>query len=246
MRTDAATALDTNVFPESAPADARRAVPSYTAPPTAPVPDSGVRWARAKRVSDVVLATLLLLVSAPLMLAIAVAIRLDTRGPLLFRQQRLGRNCRLFTVLKLRTMHDGVSPELHRRYIAQLAASESDAGDGLKKLTADPRVTRVGAFLRRTSLDELPQLLNVIKGEMSLVGPRPALEYELEHYEPEHFARFSVRPGITGLWQVSGRSAIGFLGMLELDCEYARTPSPRTDAVILLRTPLALLRGDAA
>ena len=203
-------------------------------------------WPRAKRVADVLFAVVLLVAIAPLLLVIGLAIRLDTPGPMFFRQQRLGRDRRKFTVLKFRTMHDGVSPEAHRRYIAQLASAEGEEAGGLKKLTADPRVTRVGAFLRRTSLDELPQLINVVRGEMSIIGPRPALEYELEHYEPEHYARFDVRPGLTGLWQVSGRNSIGFLGMLELDAQYAQTSSARLDATILVRTPLALLRGNAA
>jgi lipopolysaccharide/colanic/teichoic acid biosynthesis glycosyltransferase len=197
-------------------------------------------------VADVILAVVLLVAVLPLLLVVGLAIRLDTPGPLFFRQQRLGRDRRRFTVLKFRTMHDGVSPEAHRLYIAKLASAGGEAGDGLKKLTADPRITRVGAFLRRTSLDELPQLINVVRGEMSIIGPRPALEYELEHYEPEHYARFDVRPGLTGLWQVSGRNTIGFLGMLELDARYAQTNSPRLDATILVRTPLALLRGNAA
>ena len=203
-------------------------------------------WSRTKRALDVGLALVLLITLAPLLLVIAVAIRLDTPGPLLFRQQRVGRDRRRFVVLKFRTMHDGVSPAAHRLYIAQLAAGDGAAADGLKKLTGDPRITRVGAFLRRASLDELPQLVNVVRGEMSIIGPRPAIDYELEHYEPEHFARFDVRPGLTGLWQVSGRNTIDFLGMLELDAQYARTTSPQLDALILLRTPLALLRGHAA
>jgi lipopolysaccharide/colanic/teichoic acid biosynthesis glycosyltransferase len=203
-------------------------------------------WEHGKRAFDVALAVVLVLVLAPILALVALAVRLDTAGPLLFRQQRYGRGCRGFTVLKFRTMHDGVSPEAHRRYIAELAATPNDGGAGLKKLTGDPRVTRVGAFLRRTSLDELPQLLNVLKGEMSIVGPRPALGYELEHYAPEHFERFDVRPGLTGLWQVSGRNTIGFVGMLDLDTEYARTTSLRLDATILLRTPLAVVRSDAA
>jgi lipopolysaccharide/colanic/teichoic acid biosynthesis glycosyltransferase len=212
-------------------------------------PGAGSRrltWAEAKRVIDVALALVALIVLAPIMLVVALAVRLDTPGPLLFRQERCGRGRRPFTVLKFRTMHDGVSPEAHRRYIERLARGEAEAEPGLKKLVGDPRVTRVGAFLRRTSLDELPQLFNVVTGDMSIVGPRPALEYELEHYRPEHFARFDVRPGLTGLWQVSGRNRIGFLGMLDLDAEYSRTSSPRLDAKILLRTPLAVVRGHAA
>lgn len=217
------------------------------APPLAtPVPLPSGAWPRAKRVADVLFAVVLLIALCPLLVLIAIAIRLDTRGPLLFRQERVGRGRRRFTVLKFRTMHDGVSPAAHRLYIAKLAAGDAETGDGLKKLTGDPRVTRVGAILRRTSLDELPQLVNVVRGEMAIIGPRPALEYELEHYEPEHYARFDVRPGLTGLWQVSGRSTIGFIGMLELDAEYARTCSARRDVSILVRTPLALLRGHAA
>lgn len=203
-------------------------------------------WQHAKRFFDVVFAVLLLLAAAPLLALLLIAIRLDSPGPLLFRQQRYGRGCRRFTVLKLRTMYDGVSPEAHRRYIAQLARAPQAETTGLKKLVGDPRVTRVGAFLRRTSLDELPQLINVIKGEMSIVGPRPALDYELEHYAPEHFGRFTVRPGLTGLWQVSGRNSLGFLEMLDLDAEYARISSPGLDAKIVLRTPRAVLRARAA
>jgi lipopolysaccharide/colanic/teichoic acid biosynthesis glycosyltransferase len=217
------------------------------APFAAPaVPRTAPLWPAAKRIADVLLAVVLLVALAPVLLVVGIAIRLDAPGPVLFRQERLGRGRRRFTVLKFRTMHDGASPAAHRLYIAELVRAGGEAAEGLKKLTGDPRVTRVGAFLRRTSLDELPQLLNVVRGEMSIIGPRPALEYELEHYEPEHFARFDVRPGLTGLWQVSGRSTIGFLGMLDLDAEYARTSSLRRDAAILLRTPLALLRGHAA
>jgi lipopolysaccharide/colanic/teichoic acid biosynthesis glycosyltransferase len=218
--------------------------PAFGGPASSCEPTGG--WLRTKRVIDVVFAVVLLVVLAPLLLVIAVALRLDSPGPLLFSQERRGRGCRRFTVLKFRTMHDGVSSEAHRRYIAELASREADAEPGLKKLIADPRVTRVGAFLRRTSLDELPQLINVVKGEMSIIGPRPALEYELDHYGLEHFARFDVRPGLTGLWQVSGRNTIGFRAMLDLDAEYARIVSPRVDMMILLRTPMALMRGNAA
>jgi lipopolysaccharide/colanic/teichoic acid biosynthesis glycosyltransferase len=151
-----------------------------------------------------------------------------------------------FQVMKFRTMSQDASPELHRQYIAQLMTAENEDDDGLKKLTNDPRVTRVGAFLRKTSLDELPQLLNVVAGQMSLVGPRPALGYELDHYDAVHFDRFQVRPGLTGLWQVSGRSELGFRQMLDLDAQYARESSPVQDLQILLKTPITLLRRHAA
>jgi lipopolysaccharide/colanic/teichoic acid biosynthesis glycosyltransferase len=203
-------------------------------------------WELAKRVMDLVIAFLVLAVVAPLLAVVALAIKLDSPGPVLFRQHRYGRNRKPFVVLKFRTMCDGASPEAHRRYIAQLAHAGEAAQDGLKKLTADPRVTRIGALLRKTSLDELPQLWNVLAGQMSVVGPRPAIEYELEHYAPGDFARFGVRPGLTGLWQVSGRNRLGFREMLELDSEYARTTGPWTDIRILLRTPFEIFRGRAA
>jgi lipopolysaccharide/colanic/teichoic acid biosynthesis glycosyltransferase len=198
----------------------------------------------AKRTIDIVGALVGLVVLSPLLLVLAAAVRADSAGPAIFRQRRVGMEGRTFLVTKFRTMHTGASDEAHRRYIAQLATGA--AGEGpLKKLTADPRVTRVGAFLRRTSLDELPQLLNVLAGEMSLIGPRPALEYELAHYRPEHFDRFAVRPGMTGLWQVSGRARVGFLEMLDLDAHYAREGGPLTDLTILVRTPRALVGSTA-
>ncbi len=206
-------------------------------------------WVLAKRIAEPVLAFVMLLALLPPLLLIAVAIRLDSRGPVLFRQRRQGLGMREFTVFKFRTMAPDASPELHRRYIAELMAAEGepDGEDGeLKKLTNDPRVTRVGAFLRRTSLDELPQLLNVVAGQMSLVGPRPAIDYELDHYDAIHFDRFLVRPGLTGLWQVSGRNELGFRQMLELDARYARESGPVMDLQILMRTPIILLRRRAA
>jgi len=202
-------------------------------------------WFLVKRLIDMGGASALLLLLAPLLLAVALTVKLGSRGPLLFRQQRYGRDRRSFTVLKFRTMHDGASSDPHRLYIQSLADADG-GGDGLKKLTDDPRITRFGAFLRRMSLDELPQLVNVVRGEMSLIGPRPALYYELEYYDAEHFARFDVRPGMTGLWQVSGRSTLGFREMLDLDAEYARRAGPMLDAVILMRTPSAVLGRRAA
>jgi lipopolysaccharide/colanic/teichoic acid biosynthesis glycosyltransferase len=202
-----------------------------------------------KRAIDVSVSLALLLILSPLMVLVALAVRLDSRGPALFRQRRLGLGMEPFMVLKFRTMAVDASPDLHRRFVAELANARSN-GDGvasreIKKLTADPRVTSVGRFLRRTSLDELPQLFNVLAGTMSLVGPRPALEYELEHYAPSHYGRFDVRPGITGLWQVSGRNRLDFHQMLELDAEYSADPTLATDLAILVRTPLAAIRHAA-
>ena len=200
----------------------------------------------ARRGLDLVVATLVLVFLSPLLLVVAAIIKLDTPGPILFRQRRLGKDMRPFTVLKFRTMRTDTTAEAHMRYIAE-AAQAQDGGDGstLKKLTDAPRVTRVGRTLRRLSIDELPQLFNVHAGQMALVGPRPAIEYELEHYEPSHFERFNVRPGITGLWQVSGRSALGFRDMLDLDAEYATQATLGTDLRILVRTPRAAVRNAA-
>lgn len=203
-------------------------------------------WPAVKRGLDVFLAVVLLLLLIPLLAFLALLVALDSPGPVLFRQTRQGLGRRPFTVFKFRTMSDGCTADLHRSYIAQLAHESAAPSGHLNKLTADPRVTRSGRVLRATSLDELPQLINVVRGEMSLVGPRPALDYELEHYRPEHFERFEVRPGITGLWQVSGRNALGFNEMLALDTEYARRQGPLVDAAILARTPIALVRGRAA
>jgi lipopolysaccharide/colanic/teichoic acid biosynthesis glycosyltransferase len=208
-----------------------------------------------KRTFDVLVGTVLLAIAIPLMLVVAVAVGTNSRGPILFKQRRLGRDMQPFTVLKFRTMVADSSPELHQRYIAELMSAEQASvvpptgngnGNGdVKKLTADPRVTRVGRYLRRVSLDELPQLFNVVGGTMSLVGPRPALEYELQHYSPEHFERFSVRPGVTGLWQVSGRNSLGFREMLDLDAKYAQDATLMTDISILARTPVAAVRHAA-
>jgi lipopolysaccharide/colanic/teichoic acid biosynthesis glycosyltransferase len=198
----------------------------------------------ARRCVDLLLSLALLVLLLPLMLVVALLVKLDSPGPVFFRQRRLGRDKQPFTVIKFRTMFEGAPPRLHQEYIAGLANGRVN-GDGLKKLSADPRVTRVGRVLRRLSLDELPQLLNVLAGSMSLIGPRPALEYELEHYQPRHYARFEVRPGITGLWQVSGRNSLGFMEMLDLDVEYATNGTLSTDLRILVRTPGAAVRHAA-
>lgn len=229
-------ALDTRPFVGPIIADGSRA--------SAPADDR--LWHVVKRAFDVIIATALLIVALPLLILIAGLVKLDSPGPVIFRQRRYGRRLEPFTVWKFRTMHDGASPEAHRQYIAGLAAGAHNGQAGLKKLTGDPRVTGLGAVLRRTSLDELPQLVNVLRGDMSLVGPRPALEYEFEHYAAVHFDRFLVRPGLTGLWQVSGRSLLGFEDMLDLDVTYARGCGPGLDAMILLRTPRAVLVGRAA
>jgi len=199
-----------------------------------------------RRTADFFVAVVLLgLFSGP-MLVIALAVWCGDRGPALFRQERVGLGRNQFTMLKFRTMTVGVGDDMLRDLIGRELRGEVTAVNGSSKLSNDRRVTRVGAFLRRTSLDELPQLINVLRGEMALVGPRPCLEWEAEMFPAEYAPRFNVRPGLTGLWQVSGRSTLGTLDMLRLDVHYVRTQSLLTDTRILLRTVPTLLRRDGA
>jgi len=201
-----------------------------------------------KRALDIAVATVTLLVTGLPMLLIAALVKLDSRGPVLFHQRRVGMDGRMIVVPKFRTMHvDGDDGE-HRAYVAaQLGGTAtSDEHTGQYKLVGDPRVTRVGRFLRRFSLDELPQLVNLLAGTMSAVGPRPAIPYEVELYEPWQRHRLDVRPGLTGLWQVSGRSRLSYTEMIELDLEYIAQWSLWLDLTILLRTPAAVLRRNHA
>jgi len=203
-------------------------------------------WQAVKRGVEPVVAVLLLLALLPVLLLVALAVKIDSRGPVLFRQRRVGHRLTEFPVLKFRTMIHNAPEELHREYIADMVRSGDGDEQSIKKMTDDPRITKIGAFLRRTSLDELPQLINVVLGQMSLVGPRPAIAYELEHYEDHHFARFDVRPGMTGLWQVSGRNELSFTDMLDLDVRYTREAGPSKDLQILARTPIAVVRKHVA
>jgi lipopolysaccharide/colanic/teichoic acid biosynthesis glycosyltransferase len=202
------------------------------------------------RALDVVGAALGLVVLAPVLAVIAIAIRLDSKGRALFRQERFGRDLEPFVVNKFRTMHRNASHEEHRAFVQRLIAGDAErhqrADEALFKLASDPRVTRLGRFLRRSSLDELPQLINVLLGEMSLVGPRPPLAYEVERYPPAAFGRFAVKPGITGLWQVSGRSELTFDEMIELDLEYVRRRSLWLNVKICLSTVWVVLRRKGA
>ena len=201
----------------------------------------------ACRALDVAVATVGLVLLSPLLLAIALWIRLDSPGPALFRQERRGRDTRPFVVNKFRTMHVNTRNDEHVAYVQSLITGDAERKEKLFKLVADARVTRAGRLLRKTSLDELPQLINVLLGNMSLVGPRPCLDYELSKYPPHAFGRFAVKPGITGLWQVSGRSQLGFDEMIALDIEYALRPSLWCNVRILLRTlPVVLLGRGAA
>src|SRR3954465_9016867 len=199
-----------------------------------------------RRVVDVLACVVLLVLLVVPLLLIVLAIRLEGSGPALFRQERIGLGGRRFTLLKFRTMFQGVDDRALRDLIARELRGEDTVENGSSKLNNDRRITRIGAFLRRTSLDELPQLLNVLRGDMTLVGPRPCLGWEAEMFPEEFESRFSVPPGLTGLWQVSGRSALGTLEMLHLDVRYVESRSLRSDADILLRTVPALLRSNGA
>ena len=200
----------------------------------------------ARRTLDLAVALVALVLLSPLMLLLMLAIRAESRGAPIFRQRRLGRRLEPFTVNKFRTMRRGADFSPHREYVAQLIkqghSNDDGGGSGLYKLAVDDRVTRVGRFLRRTSLDELPQLWNVVRGDMSLVGPRPVIAYELEHYPDWYRQRFAVKPGMTGLWQVSGRNERTYEEMVALDVEYARTRTLRMDLLILLKTIGVVLR----
>jgi lipopolysaccharide/colanic/teichoic acid biosynthesis glycosyltransferase len=203
----------------------------------------------AKRLLDLTVALPCLLVAAPLLLAVAVAIRLTSPGPALFRQARLGRGRRPFTLCKFRTMYTGCPDDVHREYVTKLLTDEvpPDGGkNGVFKLDGDARITRVGRLLRRTSIDELPQLLNVIRGDMSLVGPRPALAWEAEMFGAAYNGRFAVPPGLTGLWQVSGRNALTMKQGLDLDIEYVRRQSLALDLWILAKTVPVVLSTRGA
>jgi exopolysaccharide biosynthesis polyprenyl glycosylphosphotransferase len=205
-----------------------------------------------KRAMDIAGSALALVLASPLFLAIAVAIKATSKGPVFFRQRRIGQHGTPFVFLKFRSMYTGNDASTHKEYVRQLIAGKAQRhdngnGEGVFKLTQDPRITRVGNFLRRTSLDELPQFINVLRGEMSLVGPRPPVPYEVEAYDFWHRRRLlEAKPGITGLWQVSGRSRVKFDDMVRLDLRYARTWSPWMDVKILLRTPGAVVLGEGA
>jgi exopolysaccharide biosynthesis polyprenyl glycosylphosphotransferase len=207
-----------------------------------PPPHLGRSSLLLKRAIDVVGATVGLVLTAPLFAVVAWWIKHDSPGPVFFRQARLGMNMREFTALKFRTMHVGTSAAEHEAYIGHtMTAKAAPETNGLYKLDRDEAVTRVGRWLRATSLDELPQLLNVLRGDMSLVGPRPCIPYETKYFEPHHFDRFDVPAGITGLWQVTARAHSTFGEALDLDAAYARGWSLGLDLRLLFRTPLQLV-----
>jgi exopolysaccharide biosynthesis polyprenyl glycosylphosphotransferase len=205
-----------------------------------------------KRAIDILGSSTALLFLSPLFLSIALAIKMSSRGPILFRQKRIGRYGIPFTCLKFRSMHVDNDPRIHIDYVKQfisgtVPSGTSQAGGNVYKITKDPRLTRVGRLLRKASLDELPQIINVLRGEMSLVGPRPPIPYELDAYDIWHRRRLlEVKPGITGLWQINGRSRLPFDEMVRLDLRYATRWSLWLDVKILLRTPRAVFSGEGA
>jgi len=191
-----------------------------------------------KRTIDVLAALFLILMLVPAVLVLSLAVVVDSGWPIFYRGDRIGRGMRTFSVLKFRSVH--------AQYLRELLQGRAESRDGVFKVPDDPRITRVGHFLRKSSIDELPQLVNVLRGEMSLVGPRPEVPYALPDYEPWMYRRFEVLPGITGLWQVRGRGRIGVRGMLQLDVEYAERCDLALDIAILAQTIPAVVRGTGA
>ncbi|MDX6282438.1 MAG: hypothetical protein QOH03_3509 [Kribbellaceae bacterium] len=220
---------------------------SRATPVTRPIPVRGVSRiipvGLVKRSLDLILAFTGMVLAMPILLGIYLWIRLTSPGPGLFRQVRLGADQREFVMYKFRTMRTDADPKVHQEYVRAMAAGEVEKVDGLYKLHQDPRITKPGKFLRKTSIDELPQLLNVLRGQMSLVGPRPVLPFEAQLFPEWAFDRFQVKPGLTGLWQVNGRNQLTMDEGLRWDLEYVSTRSVRLDLRIIFKTIPALLGG---
>ncbi|MGA8214130.1 MAG: sugar transferase [Candidatus Sulfotelmatobacter sp.] len=204
-----------------------------------------------KRLIDIVGSAMALLLLSPVFLAVALLVKLSSKGPTLFQQERLGQFGKTFTFLKFRSMYANNDRRIHQEFMKRVIKGDHDGGaeggrKSVYKMTNDPRITSIGWFLRRTSLDELPQFVNVLRGDMSLVGPRPPIAYECQEYDIWHRRRvLEVKPGITGLWQIGGRSRIRFDEMVRLDLQYVRTWSLWLDLQILMQTPRALFSDDA-
>ena len=203
-----------------------------------------------RRGFDLLASLFLILLLSPLLIGIALAVRLDSRGPAFFRQRRVGHREREFTLYKFRSMRVDADPRGHQEYVTALikgeSASQEAGGESLYKLAVDNRITPVGRWIRRWSLDELPQLFNVVKGDMSLIGPRPAIPYEVSEYPSWYRERFAVKPGLTGYWQVSGRNERTYEEMVRLDIEYVERRSLGLDLLILLKTPWVVLSRKGA
>lgn len=200
----------------------------------------------AKRVMDLALGVVLLVICAPLILLLAAWIRLDSPGPAFFWQERIGYRTKRFSCLKFRTMRAGASDDIHRQIIHEMMTQDASESKTVNKLVDDPRLTRAGRWLRKLSLDELPQLWNVMRGEMSLVGPRPAIEYELPYHDDRMLRRFNIKPGITGYWQVKSRYAVDYRKMVEMDLHYLEHHSIGLDLQILFLTVRTVFKRTGA
>ena len=211
--------------------------------PTAPTPPG---YRVAKRSLDLATSLIGLILASPILALVAIAVKLESRGPVLFRQQRLGLGGRPFTLYKFRSMFSSAEQDRHRDHVRELIRGDPDARSAEEvwvPIAADPRVTRLGAFLRRSHLDELPQLINIVRGEMSLVGPRPPIPYEVEVYEPWHLRRLSVVPGLTGLWQATAWGRVSFDEGVVLDLAYIDRRSFGLDLRLIGRTLWQIVIG---
>lgn len=207
-----------------------------------------IEYMRAKRILDICFTLLILPFLCVITVVVAILIRLDSQGPIFFRQRRIGLDGKEFFMLKFRTMYHLADDKIHRdaiaRYMANLPINGSQDTANLQyKLTNDPRITRIGRFLRKTSIDELPQFFNVLRNEMSLVGPRPPVPYEVERYSARDMLRLSGKPGLTGPWQVYGRGRVPFAEMVEMDITYLKQQSLREDIKLMLLTLPVMIKG---
>ncbi len=216
-------------------------------PPTQTIIYTNPSYLRAKRVLDIAFSLLILIPLSIVIAVFAILIRIDSKGPIFFRQKRVGKNGVQFDMFKLRSMYVDSDDSFHRESIKQYmngaALNDKVNADNLYKLVDDPRVTRIGRFIRKFSIDELPQFINVFRGEMTLVGPRPPLPYEVEEYDSHHWIRLSGKPGLTGTWQVYGRSRVPFQKMVEMDIEYLGEQSLLLDLKLIALTLPVMLKG---
>jgi lipopolysaccharide/colanic/teichoic acid biosynthesis glycosyltransferase len=214
--------------------------------------DAGARansYLFTKRILDFCIGSLSILFFGVMMLIIALGIRISSPGPIFYRQRRIGKDGVPFDMLKFRSMQVQNSPELHKQYVQKLIRENTQPaslGRVSLKDPGDPRITGLGKYLRKLSLDELPQFFNVLKGEMSIVGPRPPLPYEYEVYQDWHKQRMSVPPGITGLWQVTARNTVSFDEMVKIDLDYIHSMNLWLDLKIILLTPIEMIKGRGA
>ncbi len=235
----------------SVPSERQPDAPSMTSAAVAATPSPWLD-SRLKRLFDVLIAGAALVILSPLLLLIMAAIRLTSKGPAVFKGPVIGKDCRRFTYFKFRSMRQNLRDDAHQRWLERfvkgnepfaLQKGKTGRPRPVYKRINDPRITPLGRLLRKLSLDEIPQLWNVLRGEMSLVGPRPPIPAEFRHYSDREKARLACRPGITGLYQVTARSQVPFERMLEIDLEYIRSASPWLDLKIVLRTPWVMLTG---